>query len=121
MPRTCRPPTSAVFPATAAAPAFAPEERRPMGHQTVQEAMTSNPTAITPKTTVQEAARSGKSEDVGALPIVEDGRLTYVITDHDLAIRGVATGSTLRHPCTSWPGRCRHDRSAAETRGSGTD
>ena len=63
-----------------------------MGHQTVQEAMTSNPTAITPNTTVQEAARLMKSDDVGALPIVEDGRLTCVITDRDLAIRGVADG-----------------------------
>ena len=63
-----------------------------MGHQTVQEAMTSNPTAITPETTVQEAAQLMKAEDVGALPIVEDGRLTCVITDRDLAIRGVADG-----------------------------
>ena len=63
-----------------------------MGHQTVQEAMTSNPTAITPETTVQEAAQLMKSEDVGALPIVEDGRLSCVITDRDLAIRGVAGG-----------------------------
>ena len=63
-----------------------------MGHQTVQQAMTSNPTAITPDTTVQDAARLMKSDDVGALPIVEDGRLTCVITDRDLAIRGVADG-----------------------------
>ena len=63
-----------------------------MGHHNVQEAMTSNPTAITPDTTVQEAAQLMKAEDVGALPIVEDGRLTCVITDRDLAIRGVADG-----------------------------
>ena len=63
-----------------------------MGHQTVQEAMTSNPTAITPDTTVQEAARLMKTEDVGALPVVEDGRLTCVVTDRDLAVRGVAEG-----------------------------
>ena len=63
-----------------------------MGHQTVQEAMTSNPTAITPDTTAQEAARLMKTEDVGALPIVEDGRLTCVITDRDLAIRILAEG-----------------------------
>ena len=54
--------------------------------------MTSNPTAVTPDTTVQEAARLMKTEDVGALPIVEDGRLTGVITDRDLAIRGIAEG-----------------------------
>jgi CBS domain-containing protein len=69
-----------------------------MGHQTVQEAMTSNPTAITPDTTAQEAARLMKSEDVGALPIVEDGRLTYVITDRDLAVRGVAEGLGTETP-----------------------
>ena len=69
-----------------------------MGHQTVQEAMTSNPTAITPDTTVQEAARLMKSEDVGALPVVEDGRLTCVVTDRDLTIRGVAEGLAPETP-----------------------
>jgi CBS domain-containing protein len=61
-----------------------------MGHQTVQEAMTSNPAAVTPDTTVQEAARLMKSEDVGALPIVEDGRIVGVVTDRDLSIRVIA-------------------------------
>ena len=69
-----------------------------MAHQTVQEAMTSNPTAITPDTTVQEAARLMKSEDVGALPVVEDGRLTCVVTDRDLAIRGLAEGTSPQTP-----------------------
>ena len=52
--------------------------------------MTSNPTAITPETTAQEAAQLMKTEDVGSLPIVEDGRLVGVITDRDLAIRALA-------------------------------
>ena len=69
-----------------------------MGHQSVQDAMTSSPTAITPDTTVQEAARVMKTEDVGSLPIVEDGRLTCVITDRDLAIRGVAEGLGAETP-----------------------
>lgn len=69
-----------------------------MGHQTVQEAMTSNPTAITPDTTAQEAARLMKTEDVGALPIVEDGRLTAVVTDRDLAIRALAEGRGTETP-----------------------
>ena len=63
-----------------------------MGHQTVQEAMTSTPTAVTPETTAQEAAQLMKTEDVGSLPIVEDGRLVGVITDRDLAIRALAEG-----------------------------
>ena len=69
-----------------------------MGHQTVQEAMTSNPTAITPDTTAQEAARLMKTEDVGALPIVDDGRLTAVITDRDLATRLLAEGRGAETP-----------------------
>ena len=69
-----------------------------MGHQTVQEAMTSNPTAITPDTTAQEAARLLKTENVGALPIVEDGRLTAVVTDRDLAVRVLAEGRGAETP-----------------------
>jgi CBS domain-containing protein len=58
-----------------------------MGHQTVQQAMTSNPTAITPDTAAREAARMMKSEDTGVVPIVEGDRLVGVITDRDLALR----------------------------------
>jgi CBS domain-containing protein len=66
-----------------------------MGHQTVQEAMTSTPTAITPDTTAQEAARLLKTEDVGSLPIVEEGRLIGVVTDRDLALRVIAEARQL--------------------------
>ena len=71
-------------------------------HQTIRDAMTSNPTAVSPDTTVLEAAQKMKSEDVGALPIVEDGRLTCVITDRDLAIRGVADGLDGASSVASW-------------------
>ena len=69
-----------------------------MAHQTVQEAMTSNPMAITPETTAQESAQLMKTEDVGSLPIVEDGRLVGVITDRDLAVRAVAEGRGAETP-----------------------
>jgi CBS domain-containing protein len=61
-----------------------------MGHQTVQEAMTSNPTAVTPDTPAREAARIMKSEDTGVVPVADGGRLVGVITDRDLALRIVA-------------------------------
>ncbi len=54
--------------------------------------MTPNPTTVEPSTTVQEAARTMKSEDVGSLPLVEGDRLVGVITDRDIAIRIVAEG-----------------------------
>jgi CBS domain-containing protein len=61
-------------------------------HQTIRDAMTSNPTTVQPSTTAQEAARKMKSEDVGSLPIVEADRLVGVVTDRDLAIRVLAEG-----------------------------
>ena len=67
-------------------------------HKSIQEAMTANPTAVGPDTSAQEAARQMKSEDVGALPIVEDGRLTGMITDRDLAIRVLAEGKAGETP-----------------------
>lgn len=69
-----------------------------MGHQTVQQAMTSNPTAITPDTPARDAARTMQSEDTGVLPIAEGGRLVGVITDRDLALRILADD---RDPGTS--------------------
>jgi CBS domain-containing protein len=61
-------------------------------HKSIQEAMTPNPTTVEPTSTVQEAARIMKSEDIGPLPIVEGDKLVGVITDRDLAIRIVAEG-----------------------------
>jgi|SRR5215210_1109266 len=61
-------------------------------HHTIQDVMTSNPTTIQPTTSAQDAARTMKSEDVGSLPIVENDRLTGVVTDRDLALRVLGEG-----------------------------
>ena len=58
----------------------------------IQQAMSANPTTVGPTNTAAEAAQIMKSEDVGSLPIVEGDRLAGVITDRDLAIRIVAEG-----------------------------
>ncbi len=67
-------------------------------HKSIQEAMTPDPTTIEPGTPAREAARTMKAEDVGALPIVEDGRLVGVVTDRDLAIRLLAEGKDADTP-----------------------
>ncbi|NUT56812.1 MAG: CBS domain-containing protein [Thermoleophilia bacterium] len=64
-------------------------------HQTVQEAMTPNPTAITPDTPAREAARLMQAEDTGILPIVEGERHAGVVTDRDLALRVIGEGRDL--------------------------
>lgn len=62
------------------------------GHHTVQEAMTSNPTTVSPDAAARDAARVMKAEDTGIVPIVEGERLVGVITDRDLALQIVAEG-----------------------------
>jgi CBS domain-containing protein len=60
-----------------------------------QDIMARNPRCVTPRTTVQEAARLMKSEDVGALPVVSDDgsrKLIGMITDRDITLRVVAEG-----------------------------
>jgi CBS domain-containing protein len=58
--------------------------------KTIQDVMTANPTTVEPGTSIKEAAQLMKREDVGALPVVEGGRLVGMITDRDIAIRAVA-------------------------------
>jgi CBS domain-containing protein len=67
-------------------------------HTSIQEAMTSGPTTISPSTSAREAAGLLKSENVGSLPIVEDDRLVGVITDRDLAVRVLAEGRDAETP-----------------------
>jgi CBS domain-containing protein len=57
------------------------------------EIMTRNPECVTPNDSVMKAAQLMKSEDVGPIPIVKDGRkLEGIITDRDLALKVVAEG-----------------------------
>jgi CBS domain-containing protein len=67
-------------------------------HKSIQEAMTPNPTTIEQRAPAREAARIMKTEDVGALPIAEDGKLVGMITDRDLAIRVLAEGKDADTP-----------------------
>jgi CBS domain-containing protein len=62
----------------------------------VRDVMTSNPRSIEPSTTVTEAARLMKAEDVGSLPIVDGDQLVGVVTDRDIVIRVVAEGKDLQ-------------------------
>lgn len=61
----------------------------------VDELMTKKPACITPAETARDAARMMKEHDAGSLPVVEshdEKRLVGIITDRDIAIRGVAQG-----------------------------
>jgi CBS domain-containing protein len=44
------------------------------GEKKVEDAMTTRPRAVTPKTSAADAARAMATEDVGALPVITEGR-----------------------------------------------
>jgi CBS domain-containing protein len=60
--------------------------------QHIREVMTPNPSTIKPDESVVEAARIMKEQDAGVVPVTENGRLTGMVTDRDIAIRVVAEG-----------------------------
>src|ERR1043166_6624533 len=58
----------------------------------VKEAMSRDVKTVAPGQKIQEAAKIMLDMDVGALPVGENDRLVGVITDRDIAVRGVAEG-----------------------------
>jgi CBS domain-containing protein len=58
----------------------------------IKEVMTRDVRACEPNATVADAAKVMAREDVGPVPIVEDGRLVGIVTDRDIVVRVVAEG-----------------------------
>src|SRR5215204_7373421 len=58
----------------------------------VSEAMTADVRVANPEETIQQAARTMASLDAGVLPVGEKDHLIGMITDRDIAIRGIAQG-----------------------------
>ena len=59
----------------------------------VQEIMTQPGDTIDPSTTSREAARRMRDENIGALPVRENGELIGMVTDRDIVARAVAENS----------------------------
>ena len=58
----------------------------------ISEVMTRNVQTVRPDQTAREAAAFMLSADAGSIPVTEDERLIGMITDRDIAVRGVAKG-----------------------------
>ena len=58
----------------------------------VRDCMCPDVQITAPDTTLKEAAQMMKQIDAGSLPVGENDRLVGMITDRDIAIRGVAQG-----------------------------
>ena len=60
----------------------------------ISEIMTPNPDVIDPKASIREAAKRMRDDNVGALPVCENGRLIGMVTDRDIVMRAVAEDRT---------------------------
>ena len=58
----------------------------------VSEVMTRDVETVSPDQPVQEAARFMLSADAGSIPVTDGERLIGMITDRDIAVRGIAKG-----------------------------
>jgi len=56
----------------------------------VQDIMTRDVSVVSPDETLKKAACRMAELDVGALPVADNDRLVGMITDRDIAIRGIA-------------------------------
>jgi CBS domain-containing protein len=62
----------------------------------VRDVMTDRPRCVTLETPITEAAQLMESEDIGSLPVLDDGQLAGVITDRDIVVRAIAKGKDPR-------------------------
>ena len=58
--------------------------------KSVRDVMTPSVHAASPTDSLASAAEIMSSQDVGSLPVVENGRLIGVLTDRDIVVRAVA-------------------------------
>jgi CBS domain-containing protein len=70
---------------------------------TIAEIMTPDPVAVSPDTTVAEAARLMSEADTGNVVVVDGQDLVGIVTDRDITTKVVARGRNLatpvRHVC----------------------
>ncbi|MGH7629543.1 MAG: CBS domain-containing protein [Gemmatimonadales bacterium] len=85
------------------------------------ELMTNQPACCTPDETAQRAAQLMKEHDCGCIPVVEDTRskrVIGVVTDRDLACRGLAAGkgpdTAVREVMTKNPTCCHPEDQVAD-------
>jgi CBS domain-containing protein len=60
--------------------------------RTVEQIMTTNPRTVNVDDTVLQAAQLMRDNDIGDVIVVDDGQVTGIVTDRDIAVRAVAEG-----------------------------
>ena len=60
--------------------------------QTIRDVMTSNPVTIETSGSVLDLARLMRDNDTGAVIVLDNGKVSGIATDRDIALRAVAEG-----------------------------
>src|SRR3982750_3844913 len=78
-----------------------------MNGMRVCEAMTKSPATCAPATSLRLVAQLMTDHDCAAIPIVDSGRLVGLVTDRDIACRGLACNAGVAAlPASSGMSRC---------------
>jgi len=67
----------------------------------LRDIMTQGVVEIPPQTTLKEAAERMRTLDVGVLPVCDGQRILGILTDRDIALRGVAEGCDPNTTCVT--------------------
>ncbi|MEP6850224.1 MAG: CBS domain-containing protein [Acidobacteriota bacterium] len=71
---------------------MAEEQTSARARQRCSEIMTKNVKTSTRETTLREVAAIMRDSDVGAVPVIESGKLVGMVTDRDIVVRSIADG-----------------------------
>ena len=87
----------------------------------IRDIMKTNVRSIKPTESIADAARIMAIDDIGALPVIESGRVVGMVTDRDLAVRGLAQGlrggSPVLRVMSSDVATCRDDEDVEDLLG----
>ena len=59
----------------------------------IRDVMTREVETVKSDTSIREAAELMRDRDIGVLPVVDDGKVSGMLTDRDIVIRSTAAGS----------------------------
>ena len=64
----------------------------------ISEVMTANPQCAQAQDSIQQVAQQMEQGNFGSMPVMQDGKFAGVVTDRDIAVRGVAQGCAPDQP-----------------------
>ena len=64
----------------------------------ISEVMTANPQCAQAEDSMQQVAQQMEQSNFGSMPVMQNGKFAGVVTDRDIAVRGVAQGCSPDQP-----------------------